>query len=347
MESFFAKLYEKTGIEDLPRRWDSVVLDLPYVRLPLVYPQIKLGLCCINTVLRKKKIYNSRTCIRRTFTPEKALELAYNNLADFPAMFRWNAENGIWSHRMSSDLCPHYTDREVESYTLDSLKEVLKKAGDAARFYHQRLTFHPGQYTLLAPLESRILEASIRDLQYHTDIFNLMGCDKHSVMMIHGGGLYGDKESAIRRWIDNYSDLPKDIKERLCLENCEKCYSIGDCLHISDETKVPVVLDDHHYACYKYYCPSDRQKEIEEVIPHVLDTWGDKEPLFHISQQAPGERIGKHSDFIDSLPKYYLDIERPYTLEVEAKMKEQAILPLIEKHDKCKTVYNMRIELID
>ncbi len=42
--------------------------------------KIELGLCCINTVLRKQKIYCSRTCIRRTFTVKKAKELALQNI---------------------------------------------------------------------------------------------------------------------------------------------------------------------------------------------------------------------------------------------------------------------------
>jgi len=256
-------------------------------------------------------------------------------------MFKWNSQHGIWSHRLSSDLCPHYTDLEVESYTLKPLEKLLKASGSAARYYNQRLTFHPGQYTLLAPQESRILEASIRDLQYHTDILDLMGCGKDSVMMIHGGGMYGDKEGTMRRWMDNYSDLPRCIKNRLCLENCEKCYSVEDCLVIHDETGIPVVLDNHHYECYTVLHPDEKQPPIEDLIPHVLETWGDVEPLFHISQQAKDEKTGKHSDYISELPKYYLDTARetPFTLEVEAKMKEQAIIPLINKHPECRSVY--------
>ncbi len=38
-------------------------------------PTIHLGLCCINNTLRKNRIFNSRTCIRRTYTVEKAKEI--------------------------------------------------------------------------------------------------------------------------------------------------------------------------------------------------------------------------------------------------------------------------------
>jgi UV DNA damage endonuclease len=353
MDSFLSKVSSLSGIEDVQRYWDGAMLGLDYVRLPLRKPVIKLGLCCINTILRKKDIYNSRTCIRRTYSPEKALELASQNIIDMIEMFKWNAQNGIWSHRLSSDICPHYTDQEVESYTLRPLEGLLKKAGQAARYYHQRITFHPGQYTVLAPEDGRVLVNSVRDLQYHADILDLMGCGSDSVMMIHGGGVYKDKEGAVRRWIDNYTDLSPSIKRRLCLENCEKCYSVADCLHIHDETGIPIVLDNHHYHCYDHYSAQrnsdEKQEPIEDLIPHVLDTWGSIEPLFHISQQAVGERIGKHSDYISELPGYYLDIakDRPFTLEVEAKMKEQAILPLIEKHHECRSVYPSVITLED
>ena len=66
-------------------------------------------------------------------------------------------------------------------------------------------------------------------------------------MVIHGGGIYGDKESAIQRWSDNYKNLPPSVKKRLVLENCEKCYSIEDCLKINELCGVPIVFDTHHY----------------------------------------------------------------------------------------------------
>ena len=94
--------------------------------------KIRLGLCCINTQLRSQKppIFCSRTMIRKNFTVEKAQNLALQNLEDLCTMISWNAKNKISLFRISSDIFPHFTDRETESYTIDFARSILKRAGD-------------------------------------------------------------------------------------------------------------------------------------------------------------------------------------------------------------------------
>ena len=57
---------------------------------------------------------------------------------------------------------------------------------------NQRLTFHPGQYNVVGT-PCKNFEQTINDLKCHADILDLMGCNEHSVMVVHGGGVYGDK----------------------------------------------------------------------------------------------------------------------------------------------------------
>ena len=72
------------------------------------------------------------------------------------------------------------------------------------------------------------------------------------------------------------------------------------------------------------------------MIP-VLDTWRRRniKPKFHISEQGSG-RVGHHSDFVEVIPKYLLDIpikhNRDIDIMIEAKKKEQAILRLHDKY---------------
>ena len=69
--------------------------------------RICLGLCCINTELRERKkfpVFNSRTCIRKNFTVEKAKELALQNVRDLPEMMTWNYDHNINCFRLSSDI---------------------------------------------------------------------------------------------------------------------------------------------------------------------------------------------------------------------------------------------------
>lgn len=293
---------------------------------------------CINNTLRKKGIYCSRTCIRKNFTVEKAYDLALKNIEDIKNLIDWNLKNNIHSLRVSSDLLPHFTDSETEEYNLDFAYELLQEIGKYTKKVGHRLTFHPGQFCQVGAKSEKIFEKTVQDLDMHSSIFDIMELDENSIVNIHLGGMYGDKESSKRRWIEQFDDLPKCVKARLTIENDEKCYSTRDCLEVAESTGIPVVFDNHHYLCYSQLHPSEDQEEIEDLLDEVVDSWGDRGVLCHISEQRPGSKVGAHSDYISKLPDYYLNFTEKYNrdfwLDIEAKEKEAAILSLYQTHSK-------------
>jgi UV DNA damage endonuclease len=303
---------------------------------------IQLGLCCLNISLREKKptIFSSRRVTLKTLE-EKGIDnlknKIINNLNDVLKMMDWNENNGIKVFRLSSEIFPHYSNKKAEDYTLDFAIELLKKIGIKSKEYNQRLTFHPGQYNCLGSPHEDVIEHTIRDLKYHADILDIMELDQNSVMVIHGGGVYNNKKRTIERWCENYEKLSENIKKRLVLENCEKNFSIEDCLIVSEKVNVPVVFDTHHYECYKKIHPNEKFENPEYYIPKILETWDKKniKVKFHVSEQGTG-KIGHHSDYIETIPEYLLDIPEKYNkaidIMIEAKMKEKAIFKLYEKY---------------
>lgn len=66
------------------------------------------------------------------------------------------------------------------------------------------------------------MEASIRDLVYHNEMLDGMGIGKDGVTILHGGGVYGDKEASLGRIKETVRNkLPGNVRERLVLENDE------------------------------------------------------------------------------------------------------------------------------
>ena len=295
---------------------------------------IQLGLCCLNLELRDNKpsVYASRKMIIRT-VQEKGLDVLkekiIQNLEDTLKMMDWNEENGIKVFRLSSELFPHKSNPKIEDYDFDFSVELLKKIGEKAKQYNQRLTFHPGQYNVVGTPNEKMFKQTICDLKYHADVLDLMGLDKNSVMVVHGGGVYGDKEKTIDRWCDQFKLLPQNVQDRLVLENCEKCFSIEDCLKISERIDIPVVFDTHHYDCYCKLHPEENFKPPGEYMEKILESWKkrDIKPKFHISEQGCG-KIGHHSDFVEEIPDYLIAIPKKYNtnidIMIEAK-KEKAI----------------------
>jgi UV DNA damage endonuclease len=293
---------------------------------------IQLGLCCLNTELRKKNIFCSRTMIRKNFTIKKAQELSLKNIEDIGKMAKWNYENNIFVFRISSDIFPHFTDEETEEYSLDFAKDALEEVGILCKKYKQRITMHPGQYNQVGAKEKRVFENTVKDLKMHADILDMMGMDNNSVLCVHGGGIYGNIKETTKRWISQFEDLPDNVKRRLAIENCERCYSVIDCLKIAEACNILLIFDCHHYECYNKV-EEKEQIDIEDYMDRVVSTWKKRniKPLFHISEQRPDSRLGTHSDFIEKLPPYYLSFPEKYgdlDIEIEAKMKEKAILKL-------------------
>lgn len=308
---------------------------------------IQLGLCCLNTDLRKQKIFCSRKPILRTVTT-KGLDYLKSqclaNCQDLIKMIEWNHLNGIKVFRISSELFPHYANPRLSSemqinFTLDFAQDLLEKAGDLATQYGQRLTFHPGQYNVIASPNQDAWEKTIKDLDMHAEILDKLGAKQDSVMVLHGGGTYKNKDETMTRWINRFYTLPERVQKYLVLENCEKNFHIEDCLKISKQTNVPVVFDTHHYTCYNQLHPSETFKPESDYLFEILESWNRRniKPKFHVSEQGIG-KIGKHSDLIENLPNFLLDLpekhQQSIDIMIEAKLKEQAIFKLYSKYPK-------------
>jgi UV DNA damage endonuclease len=270
---------------------------------------------------------------------EEIKSRAMKNLEDLKILLQWNYSHHIFVYRMSSEMFPHLSNPLIEKYSLDFASEILHEIGMLAKQLDQRLTFHPGQFNNLGSPREEVVSKTITELEDHSYIMDLMDLDKNSVIVIHGGGTYGNKSKAISRFKENFYKLNESTRNRLVLENCEKSYSTEDCLEICKELNIPMVHDTHHYTCYSIYHPEIIQKPANELIPEILETWTRRgiKPKFHISEQGTG-RIGHHSDYIESIPEYLLNIPKDYSMSidimVEAKMKEQAILRLKEKYSE-------------
>ena len=303
---------------------------------------IQLGLCCLNITLREQKpsVFSSRSIILKTlkdkgfeFLKEKIIQ----NLKDILTMMDWNEENGIKVFRLSSELFPHKSNPLAPDYNFEFATDLLKQIGIKSKKYNQRLTFHPGQYNVIGTPNMDVFKKTVQDLKYHADVLDLMDLDQNSVIVIHGGGTYGDKKSTIKRWCEQFYLLPDNVRRRIVIENCEKNFSIEDCIEVSNNIDIPVVFDTHHFECYKLLHPNEKFEDPEIYIHAILSTWAKKniKPKFHVSEQG-NVKTGHHSDFIEVIPEYLLEIPEKYCIDIdimiEAKMKELAIFKLYEKY---------------
>ena len=310
------------------------------------FTNLNMGYCCINTELRELGIFTSRTCRLETVKDrgiEYIYDLASKNIDDLSSIFRWNFRHNIFLYRMSSEMFPFASHPDFyDKYDFEQFRTRLNNLGVLARHYKQTLTFHPGQYNLLTSHKESVVEKSIIEIDIHAKILDMMGCGDDSIIIIHGGSKQDGKECALARFCNNFKLLSKSSQSRLVLENCEMAYSIEDLLPISQKLLIPIVIDHHHHNINPGSITNDI--ELIEITKRVLQVWNAKgiTPLFHLSESRCGVTINDsitarraHSDYVKDFPNALLETLRDtkINLDIEAKMKEKAVLRLFSKYN--------------
>jgi UV DNA damage endonuclease len=287
---------------------------------------INLGYACINTELRKKDVFCSRTCRISTLkkNPEILSVMIDANLQDLIKILHWNKENNVRLFRISSQLFPFHSHEEY-GYSIEPWRDILSSIGDLAKQFNIRLTFHPGQFCVLSSDKEEVVSNTLREIDCHSNVLDMMGCSSDSVIVIHGGS---KKPGALERFKTNFRRLSISSQSRLVLENCETCYKVEDLLPVCCELNIPLVLDYHHFNLNK-------ELPLDFLMKFILKTWERRNirPKFHVSEseECCGESLTarrKHSNIVNNLPDL---LPEGIDLMIEAKLKEQSIPILLDK----------------
>lgn len=293
---------------------------------------MRLGYACINLHLGEAGIQCNRGMIRKTFDSKGisyAADLALANLIDLAKIVEWNSANDFFVYRMSSCLFPWMSEYEIsEMPRIDEIREACRRVGDIAQRTGQRVSFHPGQFNVLGSPSLKNVVKTAKDLNQHAEIMDMMGLPMSTLypINIHVGGAYGDKESAIQRFCQNFkSHLSESAQRRLIVENDDKAsmFSVTDLRRIWEDIGTPITFDYHHHR----FC-SDGLTE-EEALRLAVETWPEGiRPMTHYSSckrtfEDPKQKPQAHADFIyEEINDYGLEID----VEVESKAKEQAVV---------------------
>ena len=300
--------------------------------------KIRLGYCCINLSLKDEGITINRGMIKKTWQEKgiaHASALALANLNDLLKILEWNRQNDIKVYRMSSDIFPWMSEYSLQE--LPDFYEIAKVATKVGQFVSQndmRISFHPGQFDVLASPSDSIVEKTIWDLDQHSNIMNLMGLPKdyRSAINIHIGGSYGDKESALTRFCENFKRLAPHTQARLVVENDDKAsqYSVKDLYDgVYKVVGCPITFDHLHHR----FCTGGLSAR--DAAHLAASTWHGFTPLQHYSSSKAlyedSSVINRsHADYVyEKIPSYDLTVD----IEVESKAKDLSILRYREDNE--------------
>jgi UV DNA damage endonuclease len=213
---------------------------------------------------------------------QRMWDIMVHNIAAIGRLIEYvgNLPENLRMVRLGSDILPCYTEptwgyvwqrRDFREYC----EREFLKVGDTARRLDVRLSFHPGQFTVLASDNPDIVDRSIEEFEYHATMAKLMGYGKQFQdfkINVHISGRQGP--AGIKAVLPR---LSPEARNTLTIENDEMCWGLDASLELVDD--VALVLDIHHHwvRTGEYICPTD------DRFARVIDSWRGVRPVIHYS----------------------------------------------------------------
>lgn len=182
------------------------------------------------------------------------------------------------------DWIPFWQQADVQAHC----EKIFAPVGETARRLGVRLSFHPGQFCVLASSNEGIVERSILEFEYHADMARWMGYGRtfqDFKINVHISGQQGP--AGIRKV---YNRLSPEARNCITIENEENSHNLETCLELAD--LCPIVLDIHHHWINsgEYIDPSDVR------VKRVIDSWRGVRPAMHYSVSREDVLVGHARD---------------------------------------------------
>jgi hypothetical protein len=258
--------------------------------------------------------------------------------------------------RLSSDILPVYTEpnwswfwrqRDVRDYAEKQFRQV----GELARSLGIRLSFHPGQFCVLASDNPAIVDRSLEEFEYHADMARWMGFGKtfqDFKINVHISGRQGP--NGIKRAM---SRLSPEARNCITIENDEISWGIDASLELIDTCAL--VLDIHHH----WINSGEYIEANDDRVKRIIDSWRGVRPVIHYSvsredyliehsrHQRPDLRtlletghkkakLRAHSNFYwnTAVNEWALSFQNSFDIMAESKAKNLASFALYEQSKK-------------
>jgi len=209
----------------------------------------------------------SRTFRLASYTSKRLVETVEENLDCLQKILEFNKGNNLLFFRLASGLVP-FASHPTNTYPWqEHFKNRFREIGDFIKENNMRVFIHPGCFTIINSIDENIFQRSVANLEYHADVLNLMGLSSEAKIQIHIGGVYKNKFESMQRFARRFLKLPFKVARRLAIENDERFFTLVDCLLISRDTGIPVIMDYFHHEL------NNTGEELTDVFSLVRDTW--------------------------------------------------------------------------
>ena len=238
----------------------------------------------------------------------------------------YNNKNNIHFYRLSSNFIPCATIIEYDYPNI--FKNEFK---ETSKLIKGRFDMHLSEYCILNSTNKEVVKRSIEEIKYHYKLLKAFKIKPN--LVIHIGSKSFGKGNSIKRFINNFSKLPKYLKESLIIENDDKVFNVEDTLNLCKQINRPMVLDVHHHNCNK------TKNDLSFYLEDIFNTWNET-PKIHFSSPKNKKDFRAHNDYInsDDFISFIKSINKDIDIMLEAKAKDDALFRLVREL-KYKTNY--------
>jgi len=229
----------------------------------------------------EKNITNTHNLVKRIATLDPALRMV----------------------RLTSDMMTGYTHEDWEYFYKQGdvrrrMEQLFAPIGETARTNDVRLSFHPGQFTVLASASEEIINNSIKEFEYHVDMARCMEYGKEFQdikINVHISGKRGPQ--GIK---DVVGRLSPEARNSITIENDEISWGIEASLELVDTCALVFDLHHHWVKTGEYINANDPR------IQKIIDSWRGIRPTLHYSVSREDYLINHARD---TLPNHHALIE--------------------------------------
>jgi len=191
--------------------------------------------------------------------------------------------------RLGSEMLQGYTEKdwidwwqrpEIQSHC----EKIFAPIGETARRLDVRLSFHPGQFCVLASENPGIVERSIEEFEYHADMARWMGYGKKFQdfkINVHISGKRGPAGI-----IETLKKLSPEARNCITIENDENSWGIDSSIELADHCAL--VLDIHHH----WIRTGEYLQANDDRVARIVDSWRGVRPALHYSVSREDVLVG-------------------------------------------------------
>ena len=155
--------------------------------------KIRLGYACISETLKENYKTYTYTKYKEEQDRKKLEKIIISNLLHLKELLIYNNKNNIHFYRITSNLIPLATIKEVNINYTEPYKKYYQELTKEIKKNAMRVDFHPSEYCVLNSTKQEVINNSIEIVKYHYKLLDNLKIENKLLVLHIGSKEFGKK----------------------------------------------------------------------------------------------------------------------------------------------------------